>query len=91
MKIQIIVGSVRENRVAIHVAEWMQNALQNIDAEVEVVDLKTWDLPMFSGASPMSLKGNYSDPLQKNGLKKSLKAMPISSFPLNTTMATHLR
>ena len=55
MKIQIIVGSVRENRVAIHVAEWMQNALQDIDAELEIVDLKTWDLPMFSGASPMSL------------------------------------
>ncbi len=71
MKIQIIVGSVRENRVAIHVAEWMQNALQDIDAEVEIVDLKTWDLPMFSGASPMSLKGNYSDPLQKKWSEKN--------------------
>lgn len=70
MKIQIIVGSVRENRVAIHVAEWMQNALQDIDAELEIVDLKTWDLPMFSGASPMSLKDNYSDPLQKKWSEK---------------------
>lgn len=70
MKIQIIVGSVRENRVAIHVAEWMQNALHNIDAEVEIVDLKTWNLPMYSGAPPMSLKGNYSDPLQKKWSEK---------------------
>ena len=48
MKIQIIVGSVREGRIAIKVANWIHQAIQNYGystIETEIVDLKTWDLP----------------------------------------------
>ena len=55
MKLQIIVGSVREGRTAIKVAHWLLSEIQSYDystIETEIVDLKEWDLPIFSGAHP---------------------------------------
>lgn len=52
MNIQIIVGSIREGRVAIKVAEWLLKEIQKLDfstLNVEIVDLKEWDLPFFAG------------------------------------------
>ncbi|GAA5012179.1 NAD(P)H-dependent oxidoreductase [Acinetobacter puyangensis] len=75
MKIQIIVGSVREGRVAIQVAEWMLQALADFNqAEIELVDLKQWNLPIYSGASPLALNRNYSDPSQQKWSEKILEA-----------------
>ncbi len=76
MKIQIIVGSVRENRVAIHVAQWIKTTLNDLNAvvEVEIVDLKEWNLPFYSGASPMMLKRQYPNPLQQQWSEKILQA-----------------
>ena len=51
MNIQIIVGSIREGRVAIKVAEWLLKEIQKLDfstLNVEIVDLKEWDLPFFA-------------------------------------------
>lgn len=64
MKIQVIIGSVREGRISKPVADWLQEQLSSrSDFELEVVDLKEWDLPMFAFAkSPAA--GNYQDPLQ---------------------------
>jgi NAD(P)H-dependent FMN reductase len=64
MKIQILIGSVREGRLSKPVAEWVHRELSSrSDIEPEVVDLKDWDLPMF--ALPKSPgAGNYEDPLQ---------------------------
>lgn len=67
MKIFIIVGSVREGRTAIKVANWVLNSIQSYDfstVQTEIVDLKEWDLPFFSGAhSPAS--GIYDQPKQQ--------------------------
>lgn len=67
MKIQIIVGSVREGRTAIKVAHWVQssiNAYQLENIETEIVDLKEWNLPFFAGANP-PLTGIYDQPKQQ--------------------------
>ena len=49
MNIQIIVGSIREGRTAIKLAKWAKQAVAAYQPEltVEIVDLKTWDLPIF--------------------------------------------
>lgn len=46
MKIQIIVGSVREGRIAIKVARWVQRSIEKANfstVQTELVDLKQWD------------------------------------------------
>jgi NAD(P)H-dependent FMN reductase len=72
MNIQIIVGSIREGRVAIKVAEWLLKEIQKLDfstLNVEIVDLKEWDLPFFAGKnSPAS--GIYDQPKQQEWAKK---------------------
>lgn len=54
-KIQLIVGSTRQNRAADAILEWLTPQVQaNNDIELEVVDLKTEDLPFFNApVSPM--------------------------------------
>ncbi|NHB59135.1 NAD(P)H-dependent oxidoreductase [Acinetobacter sp. 194] len=72
MKIQIIVGSVREGRTAIKVAKWIDDALKSYDystVESEIVDLKEWDLPIFAGANP-PLTGIYDQPKQQDWADK---------------------
>ncbi|MDQ3171096.1 MAG: NAD(P)H-dependent oxidoreductase [Acidobacteriota bacterium] len=49
MKLGVIVASVREGRVGAAVAEWFAGAARTHGAfDVELLDLKTWDLPMLS-------------------------------------------
>lgn len=76
MNIQIIVGSIREGRVAIKVAKWMLSAIQSFElkeVQVEIVDLKEWDLPIFAGAhSPAS--GIYDQPKQQQWAEQIAKA-----------------
>lgn len=75
MKIQIIVGSVRVGRIAILVANWIQTSLADFtSAEIELVDLKEWNLPMYTGRPPMSLNRNYDDPLQQKWSEKIQEA-----------------
>ena len=67
MKLYIVVGSVREGRTAIKVAEWARKEIESYGfatLSVEITDLKEWDLPIFAGAnSPMS--GIYDQPKQQ--------------------------
>lgn len=68
MKIQIIVGSVREGRTAIKIARWIENSIKKYDfstLQVEIVDLKEWNLPIFAGAHP-PLTGIYDQPKQQD-------------------------
>lgn len=52
-KIQLIIGSTREGRIATSVAEWIESqAIKNEDIELEVVDLKEVNLPFFNDATP---------------------------------------
>ena len=74
MKIQVIVGSVREGRTAIHVANWINDALKDHEADIEIVDLKEWNLPFYAGVPPFALNRAYTDPLQKKWSEKVLEA-----------------
>ena len=67
MKIQVIIGSVREGRTAIKVARWVQKGFEQLElntVQLELVDLKDWDLPIFSGANP-PMTGIYDQPKQQ--------------------------
>lgn len=54
MKLAIVIGSIRENRMAPRLAGWVHNfaALSAPDHEWEVIDLKEFDLPMFAEPFP---------------------------------------
>lgn len=72
MNIQIIVGSVREGRTAIKVARWVKQSIDNENfstVQVELVDLKEWDLPLFAGSHP-PLTGIYDQPKQQQWADK---------------------
>ena len=70
MHLQIIVGSVRKGRTSLRIAEWFRAlAARHRDFSVELVDLKTWDLPMFDLAKPPAM-GAYEDARQKEWAEK---------------------
>lgn len=65
MRIQIIVGSIRDGRRSRSVADWAyQLASTRTDATVDLVDLRDWDLPLFDLKKPPIL-GNYENALQQ--------------------------
>lgn len=68
MKIYVVVGSVREGRTALKVAQWVEKSTQSYGfntIEAVIVDLKEWDLPFFAGANP-PLTGIYDQPKQQD-------------------------
>lgn len=74
MKVQVIVGSVRDTRVALHVAEWIKKSVNVANTDVEIIDLKEWNLPFYTGISPLALNRNYTDTLQQKWSEKVLEA-----------------
>lgn len=49
LKIGIVTGTIRENRVNLDVAKWVkQLAVEQDEAEFEIVDIKDYDLPVFA-------------------------------------------
>lgn len=53
MKIAIVTGSIREQRVNKQVADWVHHIAQDFGgADFEIVDIKSYDLPVF--AEPVS-------------------------------------
>jgi len=74
LKILVIMGSVREGRMALPVANWVAAQAESRDAlDCEIVDLKAWDLPFYAFAKPPSA-GDYSDPLQRRWAEKVASA-----------------
>lgn len=74
MHLQIIVGSIREGRMARPVADWAEQSLSGRDGlSLELIDLKDWNLPMFDLAKPPAM-GNYEDDLQQRWAKKVAEA-----------------
>lgn len=67
MNIFIIVGSIRQGRTAIKVAEWLSKEINQLDfntLNTRIVDLKEWNLPLFAGAHPPA-SGIYDQPRQQ--------------------------
>jgi len=51
-KIKLIVGSTRQNRVGGHISDWLVKIANENNINLEVIDLKEENLPMFDGLSP---------------------------------------
>lgn len=62
LKIQVIIGSTRENRFSEKPATWIYELAQaRKDVEVEIVDLRDYPMPFFEGAiSPARMGRKYS-------------------------------
>ncbi len=74
LNILVIVGSVREGRMALPVANWvMEQAAARPDLACELVDLKAWNLPFYAFAKPPAA-GGYTDPLQLRWAEKIASA-----------------
>jgi len=72
MLIYIIVGSIREGRTAIKIANWVNQAINELSLayiQTEIVDLKEWALPIFAGAHPPAT-GVYDQPKQQQWADK---------------------
>lgn len=64
LTIHVILGSVREGRMAKPIGRWvMEQAAARGDLACELIDLKEWDLPFFWHPRPPAA-GGYTDPLQ---------------------------
>lgn len=76
MLVYIIVGSVREGRTAIKVANWLESTIPSFnleDFQTEIIDLKEWNLPLFSGSHPPAT-GVYDQPKQQEWADKIAQA-----------------
>lgn len=72
LKIQIILGSTRPNRMSEVVGKWaLQEAIKKADLEVEILDLRDYPLPFYNEALPPSqIKGQYTNEVALKWVKK---------------------
>lgn len=76
MKLQVIVGSTRDDRVTDRIAAWVATEARNLaDTIVEVVDLKEYPMPFFDEAiSPQYNPARIPKPEVKKWLDKLAEA-----------------
>ncbi len=61
-KIQLIIGSTRQNRLSPSIAAWIENQVaKNDDFELEVIDLKNINLPFFNEPTSPMMGAGTSD------------------------------
>src|SRR3989344_4158234 len=72
LKIQIILGSTRQNRTSEMVGRWiMEEAKKKEGLDVELLDLRDYPLPMYDEPnSPSHLHGKYSNEVAIKWVKK---------------------
>ncbi len=72
LKIQIIIGSTRQNRFSEKPANYLFEELKKReDAQAELIDLRDWPLPFFDEPmGPSGNKGMYVNPLGKQWANK---------------------
>lgn len=72
LKIKIIIGSTRQNRVSDKPAYWIHNELQKRHGiEPEVLDLREYPMPFYDEPAPaMMLGGKYSNEVVKRWSEK---------------------
>ena len=86
IKIAIILGSTRPNRNGEAVAKWVYEiAKKRGDADFELIDLKTFNLPLLDEPVPPSL-GQYSKPHTQAW---SAKINPFDAFVFVTPEYNH--
>lgn len=87
LKIGIIIGSTRPNRIAPGVAEWVYNeAGKRKDAEFELVDLMDFGLPLLDEPVPPGMSSNYTHDHTK---KWSEKISSLDAFIFITPEYNH--
>ncbi|MEK7593585.1 MAG: NAD(P)H-dependent oxidoreductase [Patescibacteria group bacterium] len=71
-KIHIILGSIREERLGEKVASWFMNTVKDTEnADLELVDLRDFPLPLFADAIPPSVRqGPHKNPGVQKWLDK---------------------
>ena len=70
IKVAIILGSTRPNRIGEAVAKWVYGiASKRTDAQYEFVDVKDYNLPLLDEPAPPS-RGNYSQPHTRRWAEK---------------------
>ncbi len=86
LKIAVIIGSTRPNRVGEGVARWIFELLsQRQDAQFELVDLKDFNLPLLDEPGIPSM-GNYT---QAHTLKWAAKISGFDAFVFVTPEYNH--
>lgn len=83
MKIQVIIGSVRQGRIGPQIAQWVQDSLMAAGEEcsAEIIDLAQWPLPMDDEPF-MPSSGQYLQPHTLRWSEKiSQGQMMIFVFP----------
>lgn len=61
-KIGIILGSTRDDRAGLAIAQWVTDLAQGRDVDYELIDLKAFDVPILtSSVIPMAANKNYED------------------------------
>jgi NAD(P)H-dependent FMN reductase len=74
LNILVILGSVREGRMAEPVGKWVvEQATAREGLDPELVDLKDWNLPFYPFARAPAM-GDYQDPLQIRWAEKIASA-----------------
>ncbi len=74
LKLQVIVASVRQGRVGLPVAQWFVQAAERFGKfDLELVDLKTWNLPLMDEPEHPRL-GHYQHQHTKNWSQQIDKA-----------------
>jgi len=86
LKIGIIIGSTRPNRIGEQVGKWVHEiAKRRSDAEFELIDLKEMNLPLLDEPVPPSM-GQYSKPHTKAW---AAKIAPLDAFVFVTPEYNH--
>ncbi len=87
LKIQVIMGSVRQKRNGEKVLSWFRKYVSGRkDAAYEFIDLKDWDLPIFSEATSPAYATKYANKMQ---LKWSEKIKEGDAFIIITPEYNH--
>jgi len=61
-KVQLIIGSTRQNRLSPSIANWIETQVaKNDNLELEVIDLKELNLPLFDEPTPPSMAPGVSE------------------------------
>jgi NAD(P)H-dependent FMN reductase len=88
MKLAVIVGTVRENRVSAQVAKWVVNEAEALgDVEVELVDLIDYPMPFFD--EPMSPRYNTDRHMNEVASKWTSKLAQADAYIFVTPEYNH--